>query len=392
MIISSEETLFITQDLLKDSVYLHDNLVRYLKSIGKRPKHLYTQAEMYNMFDKMRYVETHEIHKLDDNLSYEFFNSGHVVGGTQLKLYFNLPNNSKKTLVYTSDLGSNYNLDYKPFIKEKDIIPSANMYVFEATYSNSDRCFNKKQAIEERKKLKKVISDRLKNGKRIFFPSFSFGRTQELMDLLYSFFKDETWFRDMNIPITIDGKLTNTICGTYSRILKDEDKEKWEEIKNWKHFNYNKEYEGTKILLAKRQCGIYISSSGFIQPKTRSCDYVKNFMGREGDLIIFVGFYGGQYSIGQELVESANGTPIKIDNTTLIKSCDVMTFSSFSSHIQQDEIFSYWKQVSADKILIHHCTEEGKQEMMEKGKIELSKVNKTTKIISVGKHASQFVL
>ncbi len=97
MIVSSEETMCITQDLLKDSVYLHDCLIRYLKGIGKRPRPLYTSVDMYNMFDKMRYADTHKIHKIDDWLSYQLFNSGHVLGGNQIKFYFKLPNSTVKT-------------------------------------------------------------------------------------------------------------------------------------------------------------------------------------------------------------------------------------------------------------------------------------------------------
>ena len=76
----------------------------------------------------------------------------------------------------------------------------------------------------------------------------------------------------------------------------------------------------------------------------------------------------------------------------MIKSCDVITQKTFSSHIQQEEIFQYWSQINTNKILIHHCSEDGKKEMVEKGTEYLQRKNKTTKIVGVGKHASQFIL
>lgn len=390
VVISSEETMYIAQDLLKDSVYLHDCLIKYLKSQGKRPKHLYTEVDMYNMFERMRYVDTHKKHVFNEYISYELYNSGHVLGGNQIKLYFKLPNNRVKTVVYTSDLGSDYNLKYKPYVKKKDIIPSANMYIFEATYANAERCFTKKEADKERKELKNIIKQYLNNGGRIFFPSFSFGRTQELQVMLYDMFKDEDWFRE--IPIVIDGKLTNKICTTYLNVLKDEEKDDWYEKLNWSNFCYNKDYKGTLNILAERKKGIYISSSGFIQAKTRSCDYVKNFMGSSKDLIVFVGFYGGEGSIGDTLINTPKGKAIKVDNTVLIKNCDVINFKTFSSHIQHDEIIDYWKKINTDKILVHHASEDGKREIKEAGKEELLKVNKTTSIVCVNKGASQFIL
>lgn len=390
-IIMCKDTYEITKDLLIDSEYLHSKEIEYLRSKGRKPKPLHTEVMLYAMFNKVKAVDSGVDYKLDDYCSYRFYNSGHVVGGYQIKFTFTNPQTHRNsTLVYTSDLGSNYNLKYKPFVKEKDIIQKADMYIFEGTYGVGQRCFDKTKVESERAEMKKAIERRLKNGNRVFIPSFSFGRTQELMHLIYYWFKDEEWFRE--IPVVIDGKLTNTICNTYSRILKDEDLREWETIKNWNNFVYNKDYKGTLAWLSKREKGIYISSSGFIQPQTRSSDYVKNFMGCKNDLIIFVGYAGGEGSLANELINKPKGTPIKFDNTTLIKSCDVIAYTTFSSHIQQDEIFDYWSKINAGKILIHHASEESKKELKEKGEEYLRSKNKTTRIVAVGTCASQFIL
>lgn len=386
----TKETMEITKELLKDSCYLHDCLIKYLQSKGKKPKHLYKDVDMYNMFEKMVAINVHTEYKLDEYCSYEFYNSGHVVGGTQLKLTFKLPNNKVKTLVYTSDLGSSYNFKYKPYMEKMDVIPKANMYIFEGTYSNPERGFTKKIADEERIKLKKILTNKLKEHGRVFFPSFSFGRTQELMVLLKEMFEHEEWFKE--IPIYVDGKLTNKICDTYSKVLEGDYLEQWEEVKNWSNFKYNKEYKTTLGILQRRETGIYISSSGFIQAKTRSCDYVKHFLPRKNDTIVFVGFYGGEGSIGHQLINSQIGDVVKIDGESIKKFCEVLSFSSWSSHIQYDEILNYWKEINTNCILIHHSEEEGKKILQEKGKEFLATKNKTTKIVAVGKHASQFIL
>lgn len=379
----------ITQDLLKDSCYLHDCLIKYLQSKGKKPKHLYKDTDMYWMFNHMVAVDMHTKYQLDDCCTYEFFNSGHVVGGSQLKLTFRLPNGKVRSLVYTSDLGSNHNIKYKPYIQPMEIIPKADTYIFEGTYASAERSFDSKLADKERRQLKSIIKEKLCNGGRFFFPSFSYGRTQELMVLLKSMFENEDWF---DFPIYIDGKLTNQICNTYSKILEGEDLEHWEETKSWSRFKYNKEYKGTLSILQTREAGIYISSSGFIQAKTRSCDYVKHLLPRERDTICFVGFYGGEGSIGDQLINTPIGGIVKIDGESMKKFCDVINFKTFSSHIQHDEILDYWGKINASRILIHHANDEGKEELKEKGTEYLRSKDKTTKIVGVGKHANQFVL
>lgn len=390
-IIMTKECFEISKDLLIDSEYLHSKLIENLKNKGKRPKPLHTEVMLYSMFEKTKVVERYVEYNVDDFCSCTFYDSGHVVGGTQIKLTFTNPQTHRKSsLVYTGDLGSGYNLKYKPFVNPMQIIPKAQMYIFEGTYGIENKCFDKTKVEEEREVLKKAIEEKLKNGHRVFFPAFSFGRTQELQYLIYNWFKDEEWFRE--IPVIIDGKLTNTICNTYSRILKGKELEEWEEIKNWNNFKYNKEYAGTLAWLSKREKGIYISSSGFIQPMTRSCDYVKNFMGCKNDLIVFVGYYGAEGSISHEVVTKPKGTPIKFDNTTLIKQCDVLSFTTFSSHIQQEEIFEYWGKINSEKILIHHSSVEAKNELKDKGEKYLLSKNKTIKVVPVGSYASQFKL
>ena len=115
-------------------------------------------------------------------------------------------------------------------------------------------------------------------------------------------------------------------------------------------------------------------------------------MGCKNDMIIFVGYAGGEGSMANALINTPKGKPIKFDNTTLIKQCDVVSFSTFSSHIQQEEIFDYWRQINADKIIIHHASAEAKEEMKIKGQEYLMSKNKTIRIVPVGVHAFQFIL
>lgn len=389
-VIMSNQCAPITEELLINSEFLHSVLIKALNFKGKKAKPLHTEVDMYNMFDKIKYCDTHKKYQLDDYVTYEFYNSGHVLGGNQILFTFKLPNNSTKSLVYTSDLGSEMNRQYKPFVKPMEVIPKATAYIFEGTYGQSSKCFKKNKVEFERNQLISEIKETILNNKRVFIPSFSFGRTQELMTLFYERLKDEDWFND--VPIYVDGLLTNNICHTYDKILEGEDNIYWNKVMSWKNFRYNKKREGTLSLLSKREKGIYIASPGFIQPGTRSCDYIKNFMEHTGDLICFVGYFGGEGSISYELVNKPIHTPIKIDGTTIMKNCNVIAFSTFSSHIQQEEILNYWKQINTNRIIIHHASDESKDELTKLGKDLFEKQNKTTQVVGVSNCAWQFVL
>lgn len=391
-IIMDYETSIIAKDLNKDSVYLHDCLVKNLQSKGKRCKHIFSETEMYKAFDKIKVAEKHIKYKLNDYVSYELYESGHCLG-SQIKLYITMPNKQIKTIVYTGDLSSSYNAKYKPYNELMEIIPKANCYIFESTYGASDgREFNKKIVEKEMKELKIKLTDALKNGKRVFIPCFSFARTEEILTLIWNMFKNEKWFNDLQVPIWVDGKLTNKIIERYSQLMKGEKSELWESVRNWSHVRYNKEYKGTEALISARKSGIYISSSGFIQPKTRSCEYVKSFLGSENAIILFVGYSGGENSVAWNIINSPKGKPINIDGSTLIKSCDVYQFFGFSSHIQGQEIINYFKQINTDKILLHHGSADSKEQLIKNGTKELMKIGITTRISGADRYHSTFTL
>lgn len=386
------ETSVIAKDLIKDSVYLHDCLVKYLQSKGKRSKHIFSETDMYSSFDKIQVAKKHIKYRLNEYVSYEFFESGHCLG-SQIKFYITLPNKQVKTIVYTGDLSSKYNAKYKPYNEPMEIIPKSTCYIFESTYGASDgREFNKKIVEKEIKDLKIKLTEALKQGKRVFIPCFSFARTEEVMTLIWEMFNEEKWFDDFKVPIWVDGKLTNKIVERYSELMEGEKSELWEKVKNWSHIRYNKEFKGTETLISARQSGIYISSSGFIQSKTRSCEYVKSFLGSKNAMILFVGYSGGEGSNAWNVINTPIGKPVNIDGTTLIKHCEVHQFYGFSSHIQQKELIDYFKSIVADRILLHHGSTEAKEELVRLGTEELRKIGKTTRISAADRYHGQFVL
>ena len=78
--------------------------------------------------------------------------------------------------------------------------------------------------------------------------------------------------------------------------------------------------------------------------------------------------------IGVKLFKAIDGSIIK-------KNCTIKRFNTFSSHAQQQDLVNYIKQINCDKIVLQHGDKECKEELKEKLDDELSKINKTTKVI-----------
>lgn len=387
-ILGSEATIEITKDLIKDSVYIHSKNIESLKSKGKKVKPLYTEVQMNQMFKRMRSISIYEKIKLNEAVTIELVNSGHVYGATMIHLWIKKPNNSIKHIVYTGDMGSDYNNEYQPFVQKREQIDKCNLLISEATYNNPNRSFNNKEAKRERKELLEIIKNGLLNNKRILIPIFSFGRCQSVYQWLYEELKNEEWFKPY--CIVMDGKLMFDVNNDYLKTLSEKDREYFTQILNWDKLKKNKTYDSTLATLSQRIPGIYLVSSGFMQ-SGRVVTYLQQFLNCSKDIICCLGHCGGEGSIGYKILDSEQKT-VTIDKRVILKRAETHKFSSFSSHIQFDELIKLFKGVNADKIIIHHSSEKDKSEFGQIVREELKQIGKTTKVEVVTKNNNVFIL
>lgn len=107
--------------------------------------------------------------------------------------------------------------------------------------------------------------------------------------------------------------------------------------------------------------------------------------------ICFVG-YSGVGTLADKIRNSKNPN-ITIDGIDCYRKCEIKTYSTFSSHIQQNELIDYFKQISiGSKIILHHGSKEAKYELKERATEELRKIGKTTKIVVADKGCDSFVI
>lgn len=364
-IIGTKQTIEIAKELIEDTVNIHIKNLEKLKSLGKKTRPLYSKHNMYEMFDHMSSVDSYEKIKLNEFVTIEFINAGHCIGSSIIKLWIKKPNNSVFHVVYTGDLGSEYNKLVHPLADKRENICKCHLLISESTYSNKDRSFTKKEVQREFKDFKETIKQSIIEGKRILLPVFSFNKTQEFIILLYQWLKDESWFGDT--PIIIDGLLMHKISDVFKRELPLENRKIFLDALNWNNIKINKTYDGTIALLSQRTTGIYLASSGFCQ-NGRVVTYLKQFLGSSKDVILFTGYAGGDSSIAYRMTNE-NQKTITIEKETIMKRCNIKQYHCFSSHIQYDELLSMFKTTHvSDKILIHHCSSKDKENFVKEAR------------------------
>lgn len=384
-ILASHKTIEFGKELIKDSVYISNKNVEYLHSKGKKVKPLYTETQMYQMFNHMESVEVGEKIKLDDNLTVQFHNNSHSCGSTSISLYIRKPNNTVRHILYSGDNGCKVTRELTPYLEDEQLPRKCDLFITEFTYCDKNRKITKKQAIDERQMLLDETEKALKEGKRVLVATFSYNKSQILLDGYFYGYHDKEWF---DYPVVCEGVLTNKINDKYLQVLDYRDLERFSKVMNWKYLKFNRDYKSTIATLSKKTPGLYIASSGFCV-NGRIVTYLKQFLNDSNALVILSGYCGSCDSLGGQIADS-NVKKVTIDGETIIKRAKVIHLKTFSSHIQYDENIQLFSEMKTRKIIIHHS--EITEEQLKDVKSELMSKGVTTPIIKTSKCCNQFVL
>ena len=111
------------------------------------------------------------------NFSFEFYDSGHILGGASIYISF-VENAETRTLLYTGDVGR-YN---KRILPDPCVLPQADYIMCESTYGN--RAHDSIEDAEQQLMLVVLDACAKRKGKLII-PSFAIGRTQEIVYALH---------------------------------------------------------------------------------------------------------------------------------------------------------------------------------------------------------------
>lgn len=400
-IYGSKESIEISKRLWKDCYKIQNSHVKYLNSKGKNKKLIYTESQMYDMFDHLVAATPDEEIVVDSNLKIKFKHNSHTIDSCNISIYCKIPSTKRwKKVLYTSDLGSKVNFDLSHYLKQQDISTEHyDLVISEATYSsdNEERKMTKKLAKQEREELRKLILSSLKEGKRVLLPTFSFSRSQQLITYFYEWFKDDEWIKNNGINFIMDSNLMLSVNEAYANILEDEEKELFTEVMSWNRLKKIDTYQGTMTFLADKRPSVALVSSGFME-NGKITSYLPIYVGSSRAVIIITGYCSqdNQGSMGSKILGEQKtitfNTDSKKDRTTVIKRAEVYQFKTFSSHISHDELLNLFVELNCSKIVIHHCNEENKEDFTKECKKYLRDRNKTTQVTCVSKSTNQFVL
>jgi metallo-beta-lactamase family protein len=279
--------------------------------------------------------------RIDDNIKVKFTSTGHMLGSGVANLF--ISENGKTTrLAYPGDIGrpsSRILEPPKPF-------PQADILITESTYG--DRLH--KDIISADDELLKTVTDTcVKKGGKLIIPSFSVGRTQEIVYSLNNFFNQGKLPR---VEIFVDSPLAvnaTTIFRMHPECFNREILKVMENDTDPFGFNsltYITRHEDSKKLNDYKKPCIIISASGMMEAG-RIKHHLANNITDPRNTILVVG-YCSPVTLGARIARGDK--EVSIFGTVYPVNAEVRIIDSFSGHGDYNEMIEFLDCQDKDQI------------------------------------------
>jgi metallo-beta-lactamase family protein len=208
-----------------------------------------------------------------------------------------------------------------------------------------------------------IIEDTILKGGTVIIPSFSVGRTQEM---IYAFNKNIALKKKFSIfnkiPVYIDSPLSTSATEVFmknTQFFDDEAKQyilKGDNPLDFPNLIFTKSVEDSKMLNRDDSPKIIISSSGMCDAG-RIRHHLKHNLYKEKTTVLFVG-YQANGSLGRILADGAKS--VKILGDTIDVRARIEMIDGFSGHADMDDLDNYLSQIRSkpEKIFLVHGEDE----------------------------------
>ena len=374
-------TYSILKEMWLDCAYINERDCEILTA--QREKYyepFYINEDVNNALAHVVEIDMHEKYEITETFKLRFIPAGHILFSAQTELFFTKCNNTKK-VVFTSDLG-NLNLkNNKIFVEDFEPIKNADVVIGEATYASNQRNSTRKTLKKDMEKIKTTIEQYCVDGLgRVLIPCFALDRLPYMIWLIYSLFSGDENF---HIPICIDSPLGIRLLKAYERNVPENMKYAFNDMLAWKNFKFIEDSDDSKAAIVDGKPKVILASAGMLTAG-RSVKWTKSILPNENDCILFIG-YCATNTLAYKIKNFSDKESINISGAMIKNKANIVDLKSFSSHMQHSDLLNYYSSINAQKIYLVHSNQNDKLQFKEELQNEISKQNKTTKIVAVNK-------
>lgn len=352
-VICTNATRDLCAIMLSDSGFIqeHDTQTfnkRRIKNGLPQVEPIFTEADAVACMRLFIGVPNDMKFRIDDNIKVKFTNTGHMLGSGVANLQI-IENGKIKRIAYTGDIGrpTNRILDSpKPF-------PQADILIAESTYGDRLHSDNQKA---DNELLNIVIQTCVKKGGKLIIPSFSIGRTQEIVYCLNNFYNDG---KLPKIDIFVDSPLAinaTTVFRMHPECFNKDILKVMETDPDPFGFNnlfyITKQEDSRKLNDHKKPC-VIISASGMMEAG-RIKHHLANNISDPKNTILAVG-YCSPSTLGARILSGVK--EVSIHGTRYEVKADIRRIDAFSGHGDYSEMIKFLDcqdKNALEKIFIVH--------------------------------------
>ena len=325
--------------MLQDTAFIQEQDVRwYNKKMHRQHKPtikpLFDMNHAQQVMKLFRTIEYNTPYRIDNEVEIQFINSGHMLGSAIVYLTIK-EHDTTKRIAYTGDVGRLQS----HILSSPQAFPQCDYLICESTYG--DRLHDDELVSEEQ--LLGVVEETCmyKKGK-LLIPSFSVGRTQEIVYVLNELHNDGRLER---VPVYVDSPLSanaTAIFRRYADTLNEQVRDTMRFDPDPFGFNtlrYITDVQQSKALNKSEQPCIIISSSGMLEAG-RIKHHVSNHIDDPTTTILIVG-YCTPSSLGAR-IQDPNLRFVSIFGYDHRIRAQVTKIEGFSGHGDYHEMIQYF--------------------------------------------------
>ncbi|MCD4824118.1 MAG: MBL fold metallo-hydrolase [Phycisphaerae bacterium] len=297
---ATSATSDLCEVMLADSGHIHEEDARYWnRKRAQTPEEeiqpLYTVEDALAAMKNFQHMPYDQTFAFADGATATFLEAGHILGSACILIEIDKPKPTR--ILFTGDLGR---FDM-PILRDPiEPLPEVDYLITESTYAN--RRHN--NPTDMKGKLARIVDQTRDIGGRVIIPSFSVGRTQNVIYYLVQAIREGLM---QPLPIYVDSPLSSNVTAVFKK-----HPECYDEKANdfWKEegalfgdglVKYITDVSESKDLNRRTDPHVIVASSGMCE-FGRILHHLKNNVWNEQNTICVVGFMA-QHTLGRRIVE-----------------------------------------------------------------------------------------
>jgi len=351
MITSTFATRDLAAIMLPDSAHIQKYDTQYLNKKREREglepiEPLYDAEDVTETLKHFMSIPYDRPFPLFPDVSVRFLEAGHILGSAQVELTIS-ENGKQRVFLYSGDLGR----PGRPILKDPDTKSRADILLMESTYGGR----NHEQQEEAVHRFSRIINSTFKAGGKLIIPSFSVGRTQEVLFYIHELVNRGEM---PSMKVYVDSPLSFDATEVYKIHQECFDRRMREYLYSnrspfqFEGLHFTQGVADSKALNYDSSPMIIISASGMCE-NGRILHHLKNNIEDERSTVLIVGFMA-RHTLGRRLVEGEKLVRIFGEEYSVNSSIEVI--NGFSAHADSDALVDYAQEVgsSAETIFLVH--------------------------------------